>query len=235
MNPDLLTIFARFPRIGRVKTRLIPPLDPESAMRVYEAFLIDIMHRMIPAVRSDVEFSVAGEGNDHDAMSDLLRRNYLSGSDFPIRTRPQSVGDLGARLHASFEESFAQGRRRVVILGADHPSVPTEYVDRAFDYIDDVDIVIGPSDDGGFYAVGMNSSVAGLFDDLPWSTPGLFDAFTTRVTTLGLRCAELPRWYDVDRPADLVRLSEEIESGLELPETRRVFSHLGIGRAWTNG
>ena len=231
MNPDLLTIFARFPRIGRVKTRLIPPLDPESATRVYEAFLVDIMHRMIPAVRSDIEYSVAGERNDHAALSDFLRRNYQSGSDCPIRTRPQGEGDLGARLHASFETSFAQGRRRVLILGADHPSVPTEYVDQAFDRIDDVDVVLGPSDDGGFYAIGMSSSVAGLFDELPWSTPGLFDAITTRIGELGLGYAELPPWYDVDRPADLIRLNDEVESGLDLPATRRVFSHLGIGRS----
>lgn len=230
MNPDLLTIFARYPRVGRVKTRLIPPLNPASATRVYEAFLIDVMHRMIPAVTSDIEYSVAGERGDHEAMSDFLRRNYQPGRDCPVRTRPQSDGDLGARLGASFAGSFAQGRRRVLVLGADHPSVPTEYIARAFDRIDDADVVIGPSDDGGFYAIGMNSVVEGLFDDLPWSTPGLYHAITARFGELGIRYAELPPWYDVDRPADLLRLNAELQAGLDLPATRRIFTHLGIGR-----
>jgi hypothetical protein len=231
MNPDLLTIFARFPRIGHVKTRLIPPLDPESATRVYEAFLIDILHRMIPSLRADIEYSVAGERDDHKAMSDFLRRNYRFGPDQKVITRPQGSGDLGVRLSASFRESFQQGRRRVVVLGADHPSVPVENIEEAFDRIDDVDVVIGPSDDGGFYALGMSSGVEGLLDNLPWSTSELYDAVMTRIRSLGLRYAELPGWYDIDRPADLMRLYREVEAGLELPATRDVFSHLGFGES----
>jgi glycosyltransferase A (GT-A) superfamily protein (DUF2064 family) len=102
-------------------------------------------------------------------------------------------------------------------VGGDHPTLPPDHLVRAFDALGSSDVVLGPTPDGGYYAVGLRSGAwpeAGeIFGDIPWSTPEVLERTAERARRLGLGVARLPPWYDVDEPEELERLERDVEEG----------------------
>lgn len=131
--------------------------------------------------------------------------------DVPVRR--QRGADLGARMAGALEDAFGGGAGRALIVGTDHPTLPPERLDRAFRLLASTDLVLGPSDDGGYYAIGLRRSAwpaaRRLFRDVPWSTERVLGVTRSRAEGLGLSRRELPPWYDVDRPEDLERLRRD--------------------------
>ncbi|MBI2481637.1 MAG: glycosyltransferase [Planctomycetia bacterium] len=123
---------------------------------------------------------------------------------------PQTQGDLGSRMASFFDDCFRDGAGRVVLIGSDSPTVPTEFVESAFRLLGERDVVLGPTDDGGYYLVGASREVAGIFEHIDWSTERVWDQTVARLGEIGLSCASLPQWYDVDEVKDLERLRDEL-------------------------
>jgi glycosyltransferase A (GT-A) superfamily protein (DUF2064 family) len=94
--------------------------------------------------------------------------------------------------------------------------------------LDRADVVLGPSEDGGYYLIGAKRIHPALFQGIEWSTPQVTDDTLARARELGLTVAQLPPWYDVDTPADLERIRSDLGSipGDALPHTRRFFAQL---------
>lgn len=113
------------------------------------------------------------------------------------------------------EEAFSRGAGRALIVGTDHPTLPVDRLERAFRHLSSVDLVLGPSDDGGYYAVGLRREAwpeaADIFRGVPWSTPRVLEVTRARAEALGLSRRELAEWYDVDRPSELERLRRDAE------------------------
>jgi rSAM/selenodomain-associated transferase 1 len=201
---DLIIIFAKPAVPGQVKTRLLPVLSPEEAAEFHLAALSDAVSLAWRAGRGRVELFVAG---DERAARDLRRR-------FPgMAIRVQRGAELGARLSDAFDESFARGAKRALIVGSDHPTLPGERLAEGLAMLESFDIVFGPSRDGGYYAVGVRDEswpgARAAFRDIPWSTPGVLDVSLDRAREVGLAVALLPEWYDVDCPADLELLRRD--------------------------
>src|SRR5919205_4171529 len=76
----------------------------------------------------------------------------------------------------------------------------------------EADVALGPTEDGGYYLVGLRESFEGLFRNVEWSTPRVYRQTASNAARLGLRVLELPRWYDVDTREDLLRLRYELRS-----------------------
>jgi glycosyltransferase A (GT-A) superfamily protein (DUF2064 family) len=76
--------------------------------------------------------------------------------------------------------------------------------------LDAADVVLGPTSDGGYWAIGMRQSVPGLLDGIAWSTERVLEETQRRAADLGLRTTLLSRWTDVDRPEDLAALATQI-------------------------
>lgn len=204
-RPRLL-VFGRLPEPGYVKTRLHPELTGEGSAVLYEAFLDDAMKLAPDGVA--VELWVP----DRPGAKERLAPRYPA-----ARVRLQPGGSLGDRLDTAFARAFGEGVGRAVALGSDHPTLPADFVGRAFDALEERPVALGPSLDGGYYAVGLRGAAwpraRDLFAGAPWSTPRLFAWTRARAASLGLDCAELPPWYDVDRPADLVRMADDLTEG----------------------
>jgi uncharacterized protein len=190
MDKNLLAVFAKQPLPGRVKTRLAAATSPEFAARLAEAMLRDTLGKMakIAAERVIVYAPASAEG--------YFRA--LAGSAFAFV--PQAEGDLGARL-ASFVNEHGAGRR-VVLLGADSPTLPCDHVQQAFASLATADVVIGPATDGGYYLLGL-SKPAALFDGIDWSGPHVLAQTCARIQSLDLRLHMLPPWYDIDTAEDV--------------------------------
>lgn len=205
MNPDgLILVFAKPAVPGRVKTRLIPPFTPKEAAEFHLAALDDIVAAVRGVAKGGVRLCVAGAG---DALDDFRRR-------YPgVEVRPQGGGDLGARLTAAFDEAFTAEFQRALIVGSDHPTVPTQNLAEGLAHLGSADISLGPSRDGGYYAVGIRRGswpeAGTIFRNIPWSTPRVLEASLERAHRAGLKVVLLPEWYDVDRAVDLELLRRD--------------------------
>ena len=224
--PDCrLLLFAKHPRPGRVKTRLTGVMTPDEASRLYRAFLLDLVDLL--ARSFGVFFTIAlADGDDLPEFRAMLTSERPA--EEPVQVVSQVQGDLGHRLSESFRTHFREDERvePLIILGADHPSIPLTYLNDACERLREQDVVVGPAEDGGFYAVGCRRFVPGMFDDLPWSTPELFECFRRRLMDEGTRFDVLEPWYDVDRPTDLDRLSREVAGKREYRRTAEVLEQV---------
>ena len=113
----------------------------------------------------------------------------------------------GERLIHSLEYFLNLGCAGVMAIDSDTPTLPTHCLQQAIALLTrpDVDVVLGPSDDGGYYLIGIRAMHRDLFVDMPWSTSAVLPETVRRAEVLGLRVAWLPAWFDVDTPEDLAR------------------------------
>ena len=194
-----LAVMAKVPAAGEVKTRLCPPLTPAAAATLARCFLQDRVEQLATLEGSDALVAFAPPEGEAE-----LRALLPAGT----RLVPQVGADLGARLDRLLSDLLAEGYAGAAAVDADSPTLPTRFLRRAGEILRDetADVVIGPSDDGGYYLIGLRTPVPALFQDMPWSTPAVLDETLARARRLGLRLALLPAWFDVDRGVDLARL-----------------------------
>lgn len=119
--------------------------------------------------------------------------------------------DLGDRMLQCFNAGCTDGSP-TVIIGADSPNLPRHYIELAFDLLDEdaSRIVFGPAIDGGFYLIGLSHPYPGLFREVKWSTPDVLDQCICNAAKLEIQSSMLPTWYDIDTPADLASLANEL-------------------------
>ena len=128
----------------------------------------------------------------------------------PGLTHPQEGPDLGHRLHHIIATALAQDYGRVVIVSSDVPHLPEHVVDAAFQALEHADVVLAPSEDGGYHLVGLTQA-HDIFTMVPMSTPAVFDQTVAAIAAAGLRLQLLDSDFDIDEPADLERLAAYLE------------------------
>lgn len=181
-----LAIFARAPRRGRVKTRLARDVGEDAAFAAYQELLAATLNELAPGRgRFAPEIWVEGDAPEVDQW----RRR------FPVLRQPN--GDLGARMAAAFD----QGVR--VLVGCDIPPLTARHVDAALGLLADADVVLGPTEDGGYCLIAMNAPQAALFEAIPWGTERVLAATLAAAGASVVRL--LPALWDVDDGADLAR------------------------------
>ncbi|MCA1636693.1 MAG: glycosyltransferase, partial [Acidobacteria bacterium] len=120
--------------------------------------------------------------------------------------------DLGARLEAVTAHAASLGFAPIIVVGSDSPTLPASSIESAINSLSagESDLALGPTEDGGYYLVGLRRCVSNLFQNIAWSTPLAYQQTVRNAAHLNLRVLELPRWYDVDTFPDLLRLRDEI-------------------------
>ena len=193
---DRLIIFARYPEVGKAKTRLIPALGPEGATALYrqlaEYTLAQVHAFQLPY---PVDIEVRFTGGTQELMQRWLGQDLLYAE--------QGTGDLGKRMARSLQAAFAGGVQRAIIIGTDCPQLDTAILQSAFEALAQQDLVLGPATDGGYYLIGLRRFVPELFVEIPWSTATVFSKTLTIATHLNLTIAHLPTLTDIDYPEDL--------------------------------
>jgi rSAM/selenodomain-associated transferase 1 len=184
----LIILFAKAPVPGRVKTRL--GLDPERAAALHSEF-----------VRQALEMLEHCEGVDVELSTDEPTGAW---PEFSGRRTVQVSGDLGVRIYAALSGALAAGRGKAVVLGSDSPGLPPSHVQALV--ASGADIALGPTDDGGFYAIACSRAGPAMFDAVHWSTSSALEDTVQASLRCGLTVEVGPAWFDVDRPEDLARL-----------------------------
>ncbi len=203
---NAIVIMAKAPFPNKVKTRLMPPLEPEEASDLYHNFLLD----KIEQVRSisDVHPFIAYTPGTAEAFF----RSILP-PGFELIS--QSGAGLGERLADISKYLFRQGFRKVVLLDSDTPNLPPGFIKDAILRLDEVDVVLGTCEDGGYYLMGLRSYQPVLFKGIPWSTSQVAELTIGKAQSLGLKISLLDTWYDVDTFEELLRLKRELDSSPE--------------------
>ena len=191
---DRLLVFVKASRPGAVKTRLATALGDEGAALLYRAIAGEEIRRTIPRAG---EYDRTFMFTPPDARAEI--ESWLPGE----RLEPQHGADLGARMSGAFVSAFAAGASRVAIIGSDVPACGREHVAEALRALDDHDVVLGPTHDGGYYLIALDRPRPALFQSIPWSTPSVLPATAERAGVLGLNVLMLDPLRDIDTLADL--------------------------------
>lgn len=194
MNRTHVLVMAKAPLPGRVKTRLCPPLSPAEAAALAEAALADTLE------------AVAGCGSDRK----LLALEGPPGDWLPpgFDVFPQQGQDLSERLAAAWKQANGPG----VQIGMDTPQVSSELLDRCLDTLlcPTVSATLGPTIDGGWWAIGLEQPDPRIFLGVPMSTPRTGRYQERRLRKLGHDPVILPTLRDVDYAEDVVAVADLI-------------------------
>lgn len=190
----MIVVVAKKPDPGAVKTRMCPPLTAKQAALMAGLFLHSTI---VNATESD-----AGEvaiGFAPDTEEDWFKSRYPD-----LHLLPQGEGDLGERMNRLFMQAFQAEQSPVLLIGADTPHLPTQHLSNAIAQLrNSADLVLGPSEDGGYYLVGLRRPVPELFENIAWSSSTVFRATVDRAAKFGLKVALLPVERDIDDAKDL--------------------------------
>jgi len=225
-----LAVMTKAPQAGRVKTRLVPPLTPAQAAELNKRFLRDTAvaisnacsRRPVGAANASHppsrSFGVAGSEaataargiavytpvGAESAYDDILL------ADFSLL--PQRGDKFGERLYFAVEDLFKCGFEAVCLIDSDSPTVPAENFAEAVELLSTHEdrVVLGPSDDGGYYLIGVKQPHRRLFEQVDWSTERVLNQTIQRAMELELEVKLLPSGYDVDDGASLRRLRNEL-------------------------
>jgi uncharacterized protein len=191
MRPVII-LFAKAPVPGRVKTRLQPDLTPEQSAGLHRAFVrdtLDMLQGMAPV--ADLELHT-------DTSTDAWK-------DVEVARQLQVAGDLGARMYHALHRGLEAGRPRAMIVGSDAPTLPAAHLAELLHL--DADVSIGPSEDGGYYAIAARRVEPLMFAGVEWSASQACAGTVAACRACGLTVAMGKTWFDVDTTAELPRLA----------------------------
>ena len=234
-----LGVMTKVPRAGRVKTRLTPPLTPEEAAALNTCFLRDTAAAIELAAGEGI---ARGIGIYTPIGEESAYAGILPGS---FELIPQRGDAFGERLTNAAEDLFAVGFDSVCLIDSDSPTVPQRAFSDAARLLSQSGdrIVFGPSDDGGYYLIGMKKLHRRVFEEIDWSTERVAEQTLERAKEIGVEVELLPTWYDVDDRVTLQRLCAELldetaSTGFAALETRNfllnVIKREGRERIWPN-
>lgn len=191
MKP-LLILFAKAPVPGRVKTRLTPVLTPLQAAELHERLVTEVWKRLNSLnLDADAELHTDVET---DAWPEAQPRQL------------QTAGDLGVRMLSALQKGLADGRPKVTIVGSDIWNLPETHL---LDLLAaKADVALGPTEDGGYYAIACRRMDPRMFDGVRWSTNHTLADTVSGCLRCGLGIHVGQRWHDIDTPEDLNRLPE---------------------------
>jgi len=229
-----VAILCKTPEPGRSKTRLSPPLHPEECAGISACFIRDLATTI---GRLAAEGDVTGYAVYTPVGTEARLRELIPAS---FEILPQRGDGFGERLlHGTAD--LLERHRGAILVNSDSQTLPLSILRAAVDAVKAGDqVVLSPAHDGGYTLIGLSRLNAGLFDDIPWSTPAVHRLTVERAAQLGLPVVNVPGWYDVDDAASLRLLEQEFsgqrlpfadDDGADAPATRRFLAARGLQRA----
>ena len=184
MSEGLLLIFVKNILLGKVKTRLAVTIGNQGAYDVYKHIVA-----LMEAETSKIDTE------RHIYFSDtIIEGKWLGDKKFV-----QSEGDIGVRMKNAFENAFEAGYKRVVLIGSDIPDITEEIINDAFCKLSENTSVIGPSEDGGYYLVGLTEMNESIFEGIDWSTEKVLNQTLSKLSDYAL----VKELNDIDTVDDL--------------------------------
>ncbi|HEY1742306.1 MAG TPA: TIGR04282 family arsenosugar biosynthesis glycosyltransferase [Granulicella sp.] len=210
-----LAVMAKAPRPGKVKTRLSPPLTLEQSAALNICFLRDTTQNIAEVSRTNQSSGLIS----YTPVGDESLFDGLLPEDFALIA--QRGDGFGERLLAAAEDILRCGFGAVCLIDSDSPTVPAEAFRQAVEELNRPGdrIVLGASNDGGYYLIGLKAPHPEPFANIHWSTSTVYAETVSAITSAGIELVELPLWYDVDDGETLNLLRDELLGKMPPPFT----------------
>ena len=163
MNKNLIIVFVRTPELGKVKTRLAKSIGDVSALTIYKLLL-----KHTETVLHDLSFDKVVYYSEKVEENDFWEARLFE-------KKRQKGADLGKRMQHAFETAFEKGYQKVLIIGSDLFDLKSIHITTAFDALENHDLTIGPSLDGGYYLLGMKELYPAVFKNKKWGTDSILE------------------------------------------------------------
>ena len=163
MNKNLIIVFVRTPELGKVKTRLAKSIGDVSALTIYKLLL-----KHTETVLHDLSFDKVVYYSEKVEENDFWEARLFE-------KKRQKGADLGKRMQHAFETAFEKGYQKVLIIGSDLFDLKSIHITTAFEALENHDLTIGPSLDGGYYLLGMKELYPAVFKNKKWGTDSILE------------------------------------------------------------
>lgn len=190
MKNKKIVVFVKNAVPGKVKTRLAKTIGDKEALEVYLR-LLEITKREVLKVDANKEVWYAWDIGKDDIWEEELFSKKI-----------QIDGNLGEKMKNAFEDSFKNGCNKMVLIGSDCPTLTSEIMEEAFAKLDENDVVFGPSEDGGYYLIGMSSYKPEVLEGIDWSTERVMEQTELRAQENEIKLAKLQVLNDIDNEHD---------------------------------
>ena len=210
---NALVLFAKAPVAGKVKTRMQPEITADDSARLQAALIKDSILLMSKINNADkfIYFHPEGENKIFEKFT----------CELSFHLNCQNGADLGEKMENAFRYLFDKGYSKVVIIGADSPTLPEKHINKAFMQLNKADLVIGPSIDGGYYLIGFREKVCPVFSSVEWGSNKVLTQTEELIKRHNLHLSLLPVHYDIDTIENLRFLRTHIQlmqrSGEDVP------------------
>ena len=154
-NNPLVLVFCKNQIIGKVKSRLALKIGQKKAFLIYSE-LVDKTASIVNSLSSEV----------HVYYSDYIEENDKFNSS-KIKKFIQKGNNLGDRIINALNISF-KNFSPVVVIGSDLWKLEISDIEDTFRILKNKNVVIGPSNDGGYYLIGMNYLDTKIFENKNW-------------------------------------------------------------------
>jgi rSAM/selenodomain-associated transferase 1 len=188
----------KYPAVGKVKTRLAQDLGDQVVREIYKRFVEDLL-ALLDGLGTDVKiFFDPPQAREQFGQWLGSERKFLA----------QAGDDLGQRMRNAFCRTFSNDYKRVVIIGSDSPDLPSVFIERGLESLNDNDAVVGPSSDGGYYLIGFSTEgfLKEAFEDILWSSEDVYRVTLDKLQRHKRKLYVLEKWHDVDTLEDLKSL-----------------------------
>lgn len=190
-NKNALIIIAKQPDKGSVKTRLTGMMSDEKRVRLYTSLLKSTFRRL---------GSISGV-DTFIAFAPRHAERYFS--SFGLFLLPLPEGDLGVRMYHAFREVFSNGYQKSALVGVDIPDLSSHIILKAFELLNNSDVVFGPAQDGGYYLIGMKKPIHELFHGILWSSEITLQRSMEKARDLGYTISLTEKLSDIDTIEDV--------------------------------
>ena len=203
-NDNLLLLFVKAAYPGQVKRRLEPEISRDDAVHLYKAMTEDAVGRFRNLLFCDMKVTFWPP----DSLDDI--RIWL-GEQYEYI--PQEGSDLGERMSNAFVHTFTRQYKKAVIIGTDIPTLDIGSVKDTFTQLDYCDVVLGPSQDGGYYLIGLKDHHPQLFEGIDWGSDRVREQTFRAAEALHLSVHQLEMRRDIDTYSDVIHLWESLQNG----------------------
>lgn len=202
MNKELVIVFVKNIKLGKVKTRLAKTIGDQGAFEVYSK-LVKVTELATKNMTADKRIYFS------DAIVDTKWKN-----DYKT---VQEGKNLGERMKNAFKKGFKDGYKRIVLIGSDLPDITENHINNGLDALKNNDAVFGPAEDGGYYLIGLSKMYDIVFDNKPWSESTLLKKTLNELKENQITFTTLETLNDIDTFEDLVA-SKLYQSNIELQQ-----------------
>ncbi|GAA3616906.1 TIGR04282 family arsenosugar biosynthesis glycosyltransferase [Flavivirga amylovorans] len=188
MNKELVIVFVKNIKLGKVKTRLAKTIGNQGAFDVYSE-LVKVTEEATQNLQADKRIYFS------DAVINTKWKN-----DYKTI---QEGKNLGERMKNAFTKGFEDGYERIVLIGSDLPDISLEHIEGGLKSLNSNEVVFGPAIDGGYYLVGMTKMYHSIFNNKPWSESHLLEVTLKDLSQENISYTLLEALNDIDTFEDL--------------------------------